>query len=116
MVIIACDFKCEADDICITKDYVCDGYPICSDSQDEKDCRKLSLIYDDKNINEQFCIELFNDNNNNNNNNNNNENNDNNNNNITDNNSNKNNDNNNNRKIELSIRFYILVMFEIIII
>ena len=38
MYFLACEFKCEADDKCIRKDLVCDGYSTCSDRQDEVGC------------------------------------------------------------------------------
>ena len=43
---LACEFKCEADNVCISSSRVCNGYPSCSDGQDEKGCRKtLKYIY-----------------------------------------------------------------------
>ena len=38
MLFLACEFTCKADDKCIRKELVCDGYPTCSDGQDEIDC------------------------------------------------------------------------------
>ena len=40
-----CEYKCEADDVCISKELVCDGMPSCSDEQDEKDCGKQRQAY-----------------------------------------------------------------------
>ena len=34
----ACDYKCEVDNTCISKLYVCTGDPTCSDGQDENNC------------------------------------------------------------------------------
>ena len=39
--ILACPFKCEAENKCIREENVCDGYPHChSSKQDEIDCGK----------------------------------------------------------------------------
>ena len=40
-VYIACEFKCDADDVCLgRKDFVCDGHADCLDRQDEMNCGK----------------------------------------------------------------------------
>ena len=41
--IVACEFKCEADDGCLNEKKICDNYPDCSDGQDEDGCRKMLL-------------------------------------------------------------------------
>ena len=45
-IILACPFKCEAENTCINEEYVCDGYTNCYFSnQDEIDCGKNKIIY-----------------------------------------------------------------------
>ena len=43
LLLAACDFKCEADDKCITRKGVCDGIAHCSDGEDEADCGRLPV-------------------------------------------------------------------------
>ena len=49
VVILACPFKCEAEDKCISSTDVCNGYANCYTSQqDEKDCGKNVIFHNFK--------------------------------------------------------------------
>ena len=41
-----CEYRCGMDDgVCIPNDYVCDGYPDCSNNRDESFCIGMIYIY-----------------------------------------------------------------------